>query len=157
IALQFDELGTYLNKHSQSKGTRRQPRALLDFSRGWGSALQAEIPATEPSEKTDRFFFIWGDAEKERSWKDGSTTEALFQTWDENFLERQREWEGMGMRSESLHVRLEDFDEQLRWQGLEAERGKPGRKEGVDRGVETTARAVFAGIWGDLMEMLDEY
>lgn len=61
-ASQLDELGAYL-KHSQSRGTSRQPRAPLDFSRRWGSTLQAgitnaPIPATEPSEKTHFLFFI---------------------------------------------------------------------------------------------------
>lgn len=61
------------------------------------------------------------NAERERRWKDDSTTNALYESWDENFVKLQREWEGMGMRSESLHLKLEDFDAQLRWPDLEAE------------------------------------
>lgn len=127
-ATQFDELGIYLRR-SQSRSANLKPRDILDIFRGWGSNLQTDVTdpaasASEQSEKTHLFFFIWADAQKERAWKDGTSTDALYVSWDENFVKLQREWEGMGMRTESLHLSLEDFEEQLIWRKVEAEKAK---------------------------------
>ncbi|KAL9035063.1 MAG: hypothetical protein Q9180_005058 [Flavoplaca navasiana] len=135
-ATQFDELGTYLTR-SASRSANFKPRDILDISRGWGSNLQmdeanprATCSAREPSQKTHLFFIIWADAEKERKWKDGTSTDAFYVSWDENFMKLQREWEGMGMRTESLHLSLEDFEEQLIWRKCEAEKAKQGFNNG---------------------------
>ncbi|KAL9628609.1 MAG: hypothetical protein Q9204_005781 [Flavoplaca sp. TL-2023a] len=130
-ATQFDELGIYLRRCA-SRNADFKPRDILDISRGWGSNLQTDVTdpcatsASEPSEKTHLFFFVWADAERERKWKDGTSTDALYISWDENFMRLQREWEGMGMRTESLHLSLEDFEEQLIWWKVEAEKAKRG-------------------------------
>ncbi|KAL8839361.1 MAG: hypothetical protein Q9176_004542 [Flavoplaca citrina] len=128
-ATQFDELGIYLRR-SVSRSADFKPRDILDIFRGWGSNLQIDVGdpcatvASEPSEKTHLLFFIWADAEKECKWKDGTSTDALYVSWDENFMRLQREWEGMGMWTESLHLRLEDFEEQLMWRKVEMEKAK---------------------------------
>ncbi|KAL8649956.1 MAG: hypothetical protein Q9226_005353, partial [Calogaya cf. arnoldii] len=130
LATQFDQLGIYL-EDSQARATDHKPRPLLASHRGWASNLQPDPPivAAEPSEKTHLFFFLWGDAEKERTWKDGSTNDPYYVSWEENFLKVQREWEGMGMRSESLHLTLENFGDQLSLQKLERRLAKLKEKD----------------------------
>ncbi|KAL8877297.1 MAG: hypothetical protein Q9198_004658 [Flavoplaca austrocitrina] len=129
-ATQFDELGIYLRR-CESRGANFKPRDILDISRGWGSNLQTDVTdpcatcsAREPSEKTHLFFYIWADAEKKRKCKDRTSTDALYVSWNENFMRLQREWEGMGMRTESLHLGLEDFEKQMIWWKVELEKAK---------------------------------
>ena len=124
-AHQFDSLGKYLDR-CETTSTSFEQRDLAGSYRGRGFPLSQDLaPATvEPSEKTHLFFFIWTDAEKERKWKDGTSTDAFYVSWDENFMRLQREWESMGMRTESLHLRLEDFEEQLMLRKVEVEKAK---------------------------------
>ncbi|KAL8845832.1 MAG: hypothetical protein Q9221_009037 [Calogaya cf. arnoldii] len=129
-ATQFDQLGIYL-EDSQSPAIYGKPRPLVACRRGWASNLHTDPPivAAKPSEKTRLFFFVWSDAEKERGWKDGSTNDPFYVSWEENFLKVQREWEGMGMRIESLHLTLEDFRKQLSLQKLERKLAKLKEKD----------------------------
>ncbi|KAL8895319.1 MAG: hypothetical protein Q9192_003712 [Flavoplaca navasiana] len=124
-AHQFDSLGKHLDR-CETTSTSFEPRDLAGSYRGWGFPLSQDLKSAtvEPNEKTHLFFFIWANAEKERKWKDGTSTDALYVSWDENFMKLQREWEAMGMRTESLHLRLEDFEEQLMWRKVEMEKAK---------------------------------
>lgn len=126
-AHQFDRLGKYLER-CEATSNSFKPRELAGSYRGWGFPLSQNLKPTtvEPSEKTHLFFFIWATAEKERKWKDGTTSDAFYVSWDENFTKLQREWEGMGMRTESLHLSLEGFEEQLIWRKCEALKAKQG-------------------------------
>lgn len=59
----------------------------LILTAGGLSTFQADITnppvsAIEPSEQTHLFFFIWDDAGKERNWKDGSTTDVIYESRD---------------------------------------------------------------------------
>ncbi len=114
-ASQFDELDGYLFRTQSMSATRRRDD-LASYYRGWVTNCEAETSAaTEPSEKTHVFFFIWKDAEAETRFKNGSLEEGVGESWKENFLPIQQEWEEMGMRTESLHLSLVDFWEQFRW------------------------------------------
>ncbi|KAL8780911.1 MAG: hypothetical protein Q9213_006251 [Squamulea squamosa] len=109
-AAQFEQLGVFI-EYTQGMTTSVRPRDLSTSFRGWISGPRED---KEPSEKTHLFVFVWEDAEAERRVKDGSPAESEYESWDKNFGALQREWEAKGMRCESLHLRMEDFKEQLR-------------------------------------------
>ncbi|KAL8768308.1 MAG: hypothetical protein Q9209_005447 [Squamulea sp. 1 TL-2023] len=122
-AAQFEDLGEFI-KYTESMTTSRRPGALVTSFRGWVSGPQED---KEPSVKTHLFFFVWEDAEAERRVKDGSPGESEYESWAKNFVALQREWEAKGMKCESLHLRMEDFKEQLRWRAMEAKRKAKGK------------------------------
>lgn len=113
-ASQFDGLGEFLKRTQTFSIKHFERRCLAGSYRGW---VEAETPAdTEPSEKTHVFFFLWRDIEAETRCKDGM--EEGWRTkapWNDNFTAVQQQWEEKGLRSESLHLSLEDFKIQLMW------------------------------------------
>ncbi len=73
----------------------------------------------DPSQKKHVFKFSWRDAEAEMQFKNDSiledNAEGRAKSWQGNFTALQREWEAMGTRSETLHLKQVDFWGQWRW------------------------------------------
>ena len=114
-ALQFDELGGYIDRARSARTTRRRrPKIMPNLGcayRGWASQQRVgSISTTEPSEKIHVFLFSWENREAELRCK---TASHLVELWDNYLGAVQREWEEKGMRSQSLHLSLVDFGFQV--------------------------------------------
>ena len=119
----------FVREEAGGRGARYLNRELRGHGRGWTVDSNAEAnnklppPAAamreDPSQKKHVFKFSWRDAEAEMQFKNDSiledNAEGRAKSWQGNFTALQREWEAMGTRSETLHLKQVDFWGQWRW------------------------------------------
>ena len=118
-AKRFEELRQLFYLFNNSTGCA-QRGDLIWFKRGWVACLDTNYPSKEePSVKTHVFVLFWKSREDELRFKDPAgktfiwgcdmswnTCEREGNFWEKVFVGWQKEWEELGMRSQSLHLRV---------------------------------------------------